>query len=251
MREPTGRILAIGDIHGGAEALAALLEEVRPVPDDLIITLGDYIDRGHDSRSVLTRLLRLGREARLIPLCGNHEEMMLGWLEGRAELAYMWWMNGGAETLASYGYPDEADPSPAGYGPPRQHEMASRLVPDTHWLFLRSCRDWYETEDFIFVHGNVDPDLDMGDQSPLTLHWYRFDRYMAPHKSGKKIICGHTPQLDGLPCDIGHAVCIDTFLYGGQWLSCLDLGNGICYQANELGETRRFRQSASGFKRLF
>ena len=94
------RILAIGDIHGCAYALDALLRAVNPAPDDLVITLGDYVDRGLDSAGVLNRLIRLAQTHRLVALRGNHEEMMLNAREGDGPLA-LWLACGGEATLMS------------------------------------------------------------------------------------------------------------------------------------------------------
>ena len=78
MAAPNGnsRTIAIGDIHGCSVALAALLGVIEPCPDDLLVTLGDYINRGPDSRGVLDRLIKLSNQCRLVPLLGNHEEML-------------------------------------------------------------------------------------------------------------------------------------------------------------------------------
>lgn len=80
------------------------------------------------------------------------------------------------------------------------------LIPQAHWNFFENCIDWYETDEFIFVHGQVNPDLGLTEQSPHELHWARFHKSQKPHKSGKTVICAHTPQANGQPTDIGHAV---------------------------------------------
>jgi len=96
------RTIAIGDIHGCSVALAALLESIDPQPDDTIVPLGDYVDRGIDSKGVIDQLIALGDRCRLVPLLGNHEEMMLGAREGRSD--FQFWMNcGGITCLESYG----------------------------------------------------------------------------------------------------------------------------------------------------
>ena len=69
-------------------------------------------------------------------------------------------------------------------------------------------------------------------------NWERFD-WINPHRSGKTIICGHTAQHSGEPADVGYAVCIDTWVYGDGWLTCLDVGTGEYWQANQDGETRQ------------
>ena len=95
------RTIAIGDIHGCSIAFVALLESIDPQRDDTIVTLGDYVDRGIDSKGVIDQLISLGDRCRLVPLLGNHEEMMLGAREGRSD--FQFWMNcGGITCLDSY-----------------------------------------------------------------------------------------------------------------------------------------------------
>ena len=238
------RILAIGDIHGCYVAFAALLEAVKPGPDDLLVTLGDYIDRGPDAKKVMDRLLQLHDCQPVVSLSGNHEEMVLEWRDQNYDKTLIWWANGGLATLRSYCRGDDSwltkmfwksfIPSQAS----EYHDRACGLIPLTHWEFFENCRDRYEIGEWIFVHGQLDPHLDLAEQPTHKLHWARFDESQKPHISGKKVICGHTPQSEGRPADIGHTVCIDTYLYGGQWLTCMDVRDRKYYQANTLGETR-------------
>jgi serine/threonine protein phosphatase 1 len=219
------RILAIGDIHGCSRALATLLGMVNPRPEDLVITLGDYVDRGPDSFGVVEQLRALHRTGRLVALLGNHEEMMLAARQGPDNLTG-WLACGGRQALASY--------SVLGDG--------GKLVdvPDEHWDFLENgCSDWYETESHLFAHANVNPDMPMDEQPGYMLRWEAIDN-SAPHCSGKVLICGHTQQRSGLPLDLGHAVCIDTWAYGSGWLTCLDVKSGRVWQANEAGRQRTF-----------
>jgi serine/threonine protein phosphatase 1 len=219
------RTLAIGDVHGCSGALRALLNAVQLTDDDLIITLGDYVDRGPDSYGVIDQLLHLRRTGRLIALRGNHEEMMLRARESEERL-HDWLDCGGKKTLASY--------SPLG--------DAGKLVdvPDEHWDFLENvCTDWHETATHIFVHANVCPTLPMDEQLTLMLHWGVLDRSRSePHYSGKVMVCGHTQQRSGLPLNLGHAVCIDTWAYGEGWLTCLDVYSGRVWQANRAERVR-------------
>src|SRR5438552_2824746 len=139
------RILAVGDIHGCSWAFDNLLAMIDPRPDDRIITLGDYVDRGPDSRGVLDRLLRLRATHDLIALRGNHEQMMLEARLGGYDEA-IWLGYGGRETLASYST--------------KETPGALADVPAPHWEFIEKfCVDWYEMDHYFFVHGNVDPDL--------------------------------------------------------------------------------------------
>src|SRR4051794_21011629 len=99
----SGRTIAIGDIHGCAAALAALVEAIRPGPDDTVVTLGDYIDRGPDSRGVLDQLIALAGRCRLVPLLGNHEEMLIA-AAADATALRSWLTCGGVAALRSYGW---------------------------------------------------------------------------------------------------------------------------------------------------
>ncbi len=219
------RTLAIGDIHGCHVALTTLLQFVKPTPEDRLVFVGDYIDRGPASREVIDTLLSLDKIGLAVFLRGNHEEMMLDARETFLK-ADIWQGNGGLETLLSY----SADP--------RGDWEAT--IPEAHWKFLEQTRRFFETETQIFVHGCMDPQLDPAEQPDELLLWEKFDQ-IHPHKSGKKIICGHTPQHSGLVNDIGFAACIDTGPAGGGWLTCLDVNSGIYWQANEKGETRENR----------
>jgi serine/threonine protein phosphatase 1 len=219
------RTLAIGDIHGCSQALRALLDAVKAADDDFIITLGDYVDRGPDSYGVIDQLLALHRTGRLIALLGNHEEMMLRAREGPESLQG-WIECGGKQTLAAY--------SPLGDG--------GKLVdvPDEHWDFLeRTCVAWHETDTHIFVHANAYPEMAMDEQPDYMLRWESINRECsAPHCSGKILVCGHTQQRSGLPLNLGHAICIDTWAYGKGWLTCLDVKSGRLWQANQEGRVR-------------
>src|SRR5262245_1378314 len=103
LQELDMRLLAIGDIHGCSTALRALLDTVAPQPDDLVVTLGDYVARGPDTRGVLDRLVELRESGRLIALRGNHEVMMLQARDNPLADNATWLSCGGRQTLSSYG----------------------------------------------------------------------------------------------------------------------------------------------------
>ena len=217
------RVLAIGDIHGCLRALDTLFEMVVPTADDLVIALGDYVDRGPDSRGVIDRLIEFSASRPLVALLGNHEQMMLEADEDPATME-SWRVYGGAETLMSYG----ADAATEGL----------QCVPEGHWRFLReTCVDWYENDTHFFVHAGVDAELPLARQSIYRLRWEKFD-CPRPHPSGKVMVCGHTRQLSGVPLNLGHAVCIDTNVYGDGWLTCLDTQSGQLWQASQRGPSR-------------
>jgi serine/threonine protein phosphatase 1 len=217
------RILAIGDIHGCSQALDHLLKAVAPTADDLIITLGDYVDRGPDSFGVIERLLRFRRDHRLIALKGNHEQMMLDARQGSGPLGD-WLSSGGRQTLASYSVLGD--------------EGNFVDVPDEHWSFLENgLVPWHEIDTHFFVHGSVYPDMPLSEQPDFMLFWEFFEN-PAPHESGKIMICGHTSQKSGVPRNLGHAICIDTWAYGNGWLTCLEVLSGRVWQTRQTGEQR-------------
>jgi serine/threonine protein phosphatase 1 len=217
------RILAIGDIHGCSRALDTLLTLVEPAPADLLITLGDYVDRGPDSPGVLDRLLQLHATGRLVALRGNHDHMMRAARHGFDE-KQDWLVCGGKATLAAYS--------------PRGDSGSLDDVPARHWDFLdRLCVDWYETDTHFFVHANAYPELPLAEQPEYMLFWEPLEEARR-HCSGKIMVCGHTRQRNGWPLNLGDAICIDTWVYGPGWLTCLDVKSGQIWQANQRGEQR-------------
>jgi serine/threonine protein phosphatase 1 len=216
------RTIAIGDIHGCSAALRAILHAIAPAPDDLIVTLGDYVDRGPDSRGVLDRLIELARQCRLIAILGNHDDMLVQASQGYHATTFL--AIGGDATLSSYG------------GSQPEHLS---LIPDDHLQFLRECVDFYETDSHIFVHGCYVANLPMSEQPHLALRWESLrDDVPAPHFSGKTVIAGHTSQRSGEILDLGHIKCIDTCCYRNGWLTALEVHTGEVWQANRDGELR-------------
>ncbi|MEZ5301373.1 MAG: metallophosphoesterase family protein [Verrucomicrobiales bacterium] len=225
------RTLAIGDIHGCYAALRALEEFVPFRDEDRIVALGDFIDRGPQSYEVVEWLIARGARlgpAGLIPILGNHEELLFT-SRGDPIMRHAWESAcGGWQTLESYRSAGADDPdSPMG-------------VPPAHWQFFKSCANYFETGSHIYVHASLDPDLPLAMQPREALRWIRFGE-LPPHFSGKTVICGHTPQPERRPTSIGHAICIDTGVYANDgWLTCFDAETGEYWQANYPGtETRR------------
>jgi serine/threonine protein phosphatase 1 len=218
------RVLAIGDIHGCLGAFDDLLKWVAPTKEDVVITLGDYVDRGPDSRGVLGRLIELKQRLNLICLRGNHEQMMVEAYRGGSSEKKMWSGVGGVQTLGSYGTPGKSG--------------TLEDIPREHWDFLENdLVDYHESELFIFVHATVWPDLAMDEQSNTALLWEFLPAEMQ-HFTGKTVICGHTNQKSGEPKVIPGAVCIDTHAYAGGWLTCLDAISGRFWQSDMLGRKR-------------
>jgi len=209
------RTIAIGDVHGCSDALASVLRHIDPQPDDTIICLGDYVDRGADSKGVLDMLIQLGGDCHLIPLLGNHDEMMLRAADDRA--AFEEWLElGGITTLDSYGA--------AG--------LMSH-IPVEHIQFLRSCQSWFETETHFFVHANYDPNLPFDQQDDQHLRWLSLRDYMpGPHRSGKIAVVGHTPQNEVL--NIGYLICLDTGCAFDGKLTAMEMSSGELWQATSM-----------------
>jgi serine/threonine protein phosphatase 1 len=225
------RILAIGDIHGCSIAFDTLLAAVNLQSDDKIITLGDYVDRGPDSKGAIDRLIALHDAGQLTALRGNHELMMLQARDSttlpkaaRRPNKSQWLAKGGTATLASYAKPGKVG--------------KLKDVPEQHWHFIENvCVNWYEIDTHFFVHANASPDLSLAEQPDQMLFWEKFSN-PAPHFSGKTMVCGHTSQKSGLPLNFGHAICIDTRVYGKGWLTCLDVTTGRVWQANQVAQHR-------------
>ena len=87
-------------------------------------------------------------------------------------------------------------------------------------------------------HALAHPELELRAQTHSFLHWHKLHPSHPPHGSGKIMVCGHSSQRSGLPLDFGYAVCIDTWVYGDGWLTCLDVASGPLWQANRHGEVR-------------
>ena len=212
------RTIAVGDVHGCCKALDALLAALSPGAEDVLVILGDAIDRGPCSRQVIERLLDLREHCQLIPILGNHEQMLLDAIDGQAPLQ-TWLMHGGAETFDSY-------------------DVATlRQLPDEHVDFLRSWGDYYELPSHFFAHANYLPKLPLEDQPWETLRWESLKfRTPAMHCSGKTAVVGHTSNKQGEIVNLGHLVCVDTYCHGGKWLTALEPTTGQLWQANESGD---------------
>lgn len=218
----SGRLIAIGDVHGYSAALAAILGAVKPQTVDTVVALGDYVDRGPDSRGVVDRLIALDKQCTLIPLVGNHDEMLLDVVGGDHLLLHDWLSFGGTMTLWSYGAtsPDE--------------------IPAAHIAFLKDCRPYHESDGHFFVHASYLADVPLGKQPLEILRWESLSfRQPGRHISGKQAIAAHTAQRTGEILDLGYLMCIDTYLYGGGWLTALDVNTGQIWQANREGTMRK------------
>lgn len=222
------RTISIGDVHGCSTALSQLIIAIDPQRDDTLVMLGDYVDRGIDSKGVLDQLIELQSRLNLVPLLGNHEEILLNARESRSNLDFFL-ACGGIATLDSYGSSGKLS-----------------LIPERHWTFLKSCRSYFETDRHLFLHANYKPDVPVDELDTQTLRWLSLWDYVpaAQHCSGKIAIVGHTPQTSGFILDLGYLKCIDTSCCNGGWLTALDVETGQLWQVSERGELKSDRDAA-------
>ena len=186
-------LIAIGDVHGCALTLDSLLERLNPGSDDHLVFIGDYIDRGPDSKGVIDRLIQLKDEYKCTFLRGNHEELLLGDLDfGEYDL---WAVNGGITTLQSYGV-----------------STGAKDLPTEHIDFIRETEIYLETEEFFFVHAGLRPGLTIAEnlesENDQVFLWERGHLkadYLAWEKT---VVCGHTPVA--VPLDSPKLINIDT-----------------------------------------
>ncbi len=211
------RIFAIADIHGCLDKLRALMEKIRPDRErDRIVFIGDYIDRGPDSRGVVDYVIDLrDRFGRVVCLMGNHERMFLDYhLYGKDGDLFL--MNGGDTTLLSYGMEE----TPAG---------KRARVPEEHLRFFEDLLPYYESEGYIFVHAGLRPHVPLEEQIPEDLLWIRYAFIRSCQDFGKIVVFGHTPFPE--PLIDFNKIGIDTgAVYGGK-LTCIELPAMNLYQA--------------------
>ncbi len=203
-------LYAVGDIHGQLHMLEALVERVSFQEDDEVVFLGDFIDRGRDSRGVVEFLISFQkRHPRAVCLRGNHEDMFLDHLAGGGNYeAGVYFMNGGHETLDGY-----------------LDTRGEIRLPEAHAAFFENLQWMHVSRGFIFVHAGLRPGVSLERQDPMDLVWIRREFLDAEHDFGKPVVFGHTPTPvlnDRLPFYLG----IDTRAVAGGCLSCVQLAEG-------------------------
>ncbi|MBW1916883.1 MAG: serine/threonine protein phosphatase [Deltaproteobacteria bacterium] len=209
------QIYVIGDIHGCLGPLKRLMAKVKPDLDHhKLIFIGDYIDRGPDSRRVIDYIIHLKKHyppENIICLMGNHERMFLDFLNGDNQLLFL--INGGRATLESY------------WG--ENWENQPRQLPSEHWEFFQQLKLIYETEDYIFVHGGLKPGIPLAEQQEEDVLWIREEFLICLDDFGKRVIFGHTPFPK--PFVWPNKIGIDTGAVYGNYLTCLKLPEEIFY----------------------
>lgn len=222
-RLPRGiRIYAIGDVHGRADLVqrvfAKIDSDIARHPADRIIELfvGDYIDRGPESREVIDRLIDRSWWHETVFLRGNHEHFVLEFLQNPAALRD-WRQYGGLETLVSYDLTPSLNADSA-----EQNELSRELMkrmPLAHREFFSSLRVSFTCGDFFFVHAGLKPGVSLAQQKEEDLLWIRDDFLLCEDNFEKFVVHGHTPVLE--PDVRRNRANIDTGAYATGNLTCL------------------------------
>ena len=204
------RLLAIGDIHGCLDQLKVLMDQVVPTTSDQVVFLGDYVDRGPASAGVIDYLLEFRSTfPATVFLRGNHEQMFAEYLQGHDPTAFL--MNGGLKTLSSY------------------QDNGQWPIPSSHRTFLKALINCYETEDFIFVHAGLRPEIPLSEQDNSDLIWIRREFISSNYDWGKTVVYGHTPLEE--PLLTGSRMGLDTGCVYGRQLTCCDVRTRKIWQA--------------------
>lgn len=236
----TTRIYAIADMHGRADLLARLLRAINKdaaaYSDQrrILVTLGDYIDRGPNSRKVIETLIQLpleGFEAK--HLQGNHEAMLLDFLSNPLDEGVLWISNGGWATLVSYGLkasdlPEDVEELPA------VRDKLLAIMPKEHMSFFKSLRLFYQLGDYYFVHAGVRPGVALDKQKADDLIWIREEFLFSKKDFGKIVVHGHTITKN--PKESTNRIGLDTGAFHTGVMTCLVLN----------GEDRYFLQVKKG-----
>ena len=222
------RLYAVGDIHGCVDEITTLIEYLTQKKDlnseDLLVFMGDYIDRGRSSKGVVDLCLSLrAKWPDTVFLKGNHEDMLLDFLGfgGRSGDVYL--ANGGLACLSSYG----VEPFGA------LSDIVEK-IPKTHLEFFQGLELAVMVAEFLFVHAGVHPDKSLEQQETEDLLWIRREFVEAQHQLGKTVVFGHT-AFNQVFLDLPYKIGVDTGAIFGNQLSIVELVHGDFYQV-ELGE---------------
>ncbi|MGD1876695.1 MAG: metallophosphoesterase family protein [Kiloniellaceae bacterium] len=220
-------VYAIGDIHGRDDLLSRLHDTIQQDLDEkaqgrrgLVIYLGDYVDRGPDSKAVIDRLLdRPVRGADQVFLKGNHEDAMLRFLDGETG-GGDWLQFGGGATAKSYGVSLKG-PDNRALDPDVTRGALGTALPGRHLSFLRGLALRHEVGDYFFVHAGIRPGCPLDQQSPADLLWIRSAFLRSRRRHGKIIVHGHASGRDVVVKS--NRICVDTMAYATDCLSCVVL----------------------------
>lgn len=241
-RVPRGtRVYAIGDIHGRLDLLDILHRAVLAdyetarakspgVRRAILIHLGDYVDRGPESRGVVERIATLALPGfDIVNLKGNHEDFFIRFMAekpGHSSTFEVWSLNGATETLRSYGIEVSAEPHEV-EDIDRIRRETIQKVPPAHKRFLKNLVLRKTVGDYLFVHAGIDPESPLSRQKIGDLLWIR-DRFLTnPGPFGKVVVHGHT--IFSTPEVLDHRIGIDTGAYYSHRLTCLVLAGAERY----------------------
>ena len=193
---PTVRLYVVGDIHGRADLLDRMILAIsgdlqtHPVKNCLTVTVGDYVDRGPDSRGVVDRLINNPFPTDFVALKGNHEEIFMNFLDDPS-VGEQWRQFGGVETLHSYGV--EVRPLMVDRNYRKVADALALAVPRTHLDFLGSLRLSLTVGRYFLCHAGVRPGIPLEDQKAQDLLWIRQPFLESGADFGKVVVHGHTP----------------------------------------------------------
>ena len=220
-------VYAVGDIHGRADLLDRLHAKIaadaaaRPQRRKVLVYLGDYVDRGHESRQVIDRLLAPPADGlQRVFLKGNHEDAMLGFLED-VSIGPAWMGFGGDATLLSYNVDVHAGPPD---GVDRLAHIQARLLerlPADHREFLRRLVLSHAEGDYFFAHAGVRPGVALTQQTAQDLMWIRDDFLYSRKDFGKVVVHGHSIEME--PVVTANRIGIDTGAFATGVLTALVL----------------------------
>lgn len=233
------RIYAVGDVHGNLKELATLIDFIsqeRPITEhDLVVFIGDYIDRGPDSRGVIEYLRAFcQKNPNTQCLQGNHEEMLLSFLGLSGEHGEFYLANGGAQCLESYGI-----------DPTMERSEIVRALPPGDIDFIQGLPVGVIVDNYILVHAGIRPEVPLEMQDPHDLRWIRHDFINNQHRFGKTVVFGHT-SFNELFIDLPYKLGIDTGIAYGNALSIVELTQGLQYQV-QCGESEVTRRKIPCF----
>lgn len=186
-------VYAIGDVHGRLDLLTKMHQTVardrqsRKAADWRVVHLGDYIDRGPDTRGVIEFLIAALGDKRMIALAGNHDAGLLEFLREPTK-SIVFTDHGGDRTMQSYGVKMDRG-SLAG-----SRDALAKALPDPHLRFLQDLKLWVEFGDFFFCHAGIRPDVPLEMQDPRDLLWIRQEFLNHRGLHDKIIVHGHTPS---------------------------------------------------------
>ncbi len=216
-----GKTFIIGDLHGCRDMLEEMLSIIPRDPErDHLIFIGDYIDRGEDSKGVIDILIKLMDSSPNVQcIMGNHESLFLEYIYGRNENAFL--INGGIATLNSY------------------RVNGKIYIPPEHVSFIESLKTLVELDEYYIVHAGLMPGIDIGRQSIKDKLWIREDFIFSEYDFGKKVIFGHTPFPSPYVTD--NKIGLDTGAVFGNKLTCIELPDEKFYHVEAKGIENQLR----------